>query len=177
MRLLLVIFSIFISSCAIIPENKNIYDVDSNRNPVFYCTTLESVTIKENGHLNPEDQVNEGSVKRKKWYEYNAKYFTEKDDRGNECKQIQKVKLEINLRHNNNFMWAFVHAFTLGIIPFWQNITRDVTVQSTSPYCAICTNKVSQVQYTLYSSIFLLPVMPFRDHGYVKNKLLKALAT
>lgn len=163
MKLLLVIFIIFISSCAVIPENKNIYDVDSNRNPVFYCTTLESVIVKENGHLNPEDQVSEGSVKRKKWYEYYTKYFTEKDDRGNECKQIQKVKLEINLLHSNNFLWAFVHGFTLGIIPFWQNITRDVTVQSNSPNCVICTNKVSQVKYTFYSSIFLLPVIPL--HG------------
>lgn len=157
------------SGCAIIPKNKNIYEVDLNSNPVFYCTILESVTIKENGNLNSEDQANEGSLKRKKWYEYYAKYFTEKDGHGNACTRIQKVKLEINLSHNNNLMWAFVHGFTLGIIPFWQSITRDVTIQSTSPYCVNCTNKVSQVQYTLYSSIFLLPVIPFRNYGLVET--------
>lgn len=169
MKLLLVIFIIFISSCAIVPENKNIYDVDSNKNPVFYCAKLESVTIKENEHSISEDQVNEESAKQKKWHEYNAKYFTEKDDRGNECKEIQKIKLEVNLHHSNNFMWAFIHGFTLGIIPFWQNITRDMTIDSTSPNCVDCMSKVSQVKYTIYSSIFLLPVIPFRDYSLVET--------
>lgn len=168
-KCLSVLFLFAIQSCTIIPKNKVVYNVDTNILPKLYCSKLDSVSIKDNGNINPEYPLHEGSEKQRKWYNHYSEYFTEKDKSGNVCKDIQKVNLEINVIHSNNYFWFFFHGLSLGIIPYWQDITREVTVQSSALNCSACIKQKSSAEFTFYSSLFLIPILPFREYSLIET--------
>lgn len=166
--ILILLFFVF-QSCAIVPKNKMVLNIDTKIQPKFYCTNLESVSIKDNDNIDPEYLINESPEKQSRLYNHYSEYFTEIDKSGNVCKNIQKVNLEINVVHTNNYFWFFFHGLSLGIIPYWQDITREVTVQSSSSNCSVCINQNSVAEFTFYSSLFLLPVLPFRENSLIET--------
>lgn len=160
----------FLSSCMLVPANKEIYNFDQNAKIKKNCTKLEKVIYKKNGKLLEPQEVTTVDLKSPdKMLEYYANYFTDLDSKGKECKKVENANLVINLIGESRIWHFALSVVTLGIVPFWQEVKQESSIQPTSIVGSPINNTNIEVSYTYYGAIFLLPIIPFRKFGFVET--------
>ena len=80
-----------------------------------------------------------------------------------ECKNVFEISISIDARPlQSKNVWQIINFATLAIVPFWNDYKNTLYFKIYKNGKEVAT-MTSNIEYSYYSSLFLIPAMPFNN--------------